>query len=165
VSKRSKAALAVLAVVASLGVAVGVGPASATPYYGDFQNASSELCLAIPDDSIANGTEAIQWECGSNPDQMWKEEFFNSTQFRIRNENSQLCLGVGGSSTAPGAHVIQWPCDGAVDQVWELDSTGRLWNSHSRLCLAVPNASPTHGVKLIQWTCADVHTNPEQKWV
>jgi len=154
-----------VALMSTAAIAASTGSASATTY-AKFENANSHLCLAIPAESTANGTEAIQWSCDSNgTDQLWALDYIGtSNQFHIRNAFSQDCLGIGGSSKEKGQYAIQWPCDGAVDQVWQADSTGRLWNVHSQLCLSVPSASTTPGVKVIQWTCESVTSNPEQKW-
>lgn len=39
--------------------------------YSKFRNANSRKCVAIPNNSEANGTAAMQWTCTNNRDQIW----------------------------------------------------------------------------------------------
>lgn len=129
-----------------------------------FRNAKSQKCVAIPSNSEANGTAAIQWTCSNNTDQIWYADWVpggNGDRWRLINHYSGKCLAIGGGSSAVGAKAVQWECSGNDDQVWVYDSIGRLRNVDTGLCLAVPGSSESNGTELVQWTCT---TNTDQRW-
>ncbi|MFD9444677.1 RICIN domain-containing protein [Streptomyces sp. NPDC060006] len=137
--------------------------ASAASFY-TYGNASSGKCMAVPNNSGANGTELVQWTCTGNSDQVWTPVAVpggDGNRIKLVNFNSDKCLAIGGSSTEAGAKAIQWECTGNDDQIWIRDSALRLRNLNSDLCLAVPNSSQANGTKLIQWTCT---LGLDQQW-
>lgn len=137
-------------------------PAHAVSYY-EYQNMNSLKCLAVPNSSTANGTELIQWSCGSGTEQKWGRVDVGNTTFRLVNENSGKCLAIGNSSTANGANAIQWTCGSNSDQLWEWSTNyaKALVNVNSGKCLAVGNSSTANGAAVIQWTCS---SNSDQVW-
>lgn len=81
-----------------------------------FKNHNSGKCLAMPNASTANGTQAIQWTCNGSSEQQWIVDSIG----RIRNVNSDKCLADPNSSTTNGTEVVQWTCTTNSDQLWTL---------------------------------------------
>lgn len=127
-------------------------------------NIGTTRCLAVPNDSVANGTLLFQWTCSNGTEQQWRLEHVaggNGDRYLVRNNNSKKCLAMPGASVEDGTQAIQWACSGDDEQVWIHDSIGRVRNLHSGKCLAVPSGSTTIGTKVIQWPCT---TGNEQRW-
>ncbi|NEA65570.1 trypsin-like serine protease [Streptomyces sp. SID12488] len=127
-------------------------------------NIGTKRCLAVPNDSTANGTQLFQWTCSNGTEQLWRLENVaggNGDRYIVRNSNSQKCLAMPGASVEDGVQAIQWACSGDDEQVWIHDSIGRVRNLHSGKCLVVPSGSTTIGTRVIQWPCT---TGDEQKW-
>jgi Ricin-type beta-trefoil lectin domain len=110
--------------------------------------AGSDLCLADPGDSTANGTAIVIATCDGGTDQNWT--FYPDGTFQI---SPGHCIGASGGHTANDTPLILWTCDGNPDMMWKIRSDGTLVNKNSGTCLADPSASTTSGTQLILWTC------------
>ncbi|WP_169922614.1 RICIN domain-containing protein [Streptomyces lushanensis] len=133
-------------------------PAGVNTYIG---NLGTGKCLAVPGASQTEGTETVQWGCGSSG-QVWEWIPVSSDHWKLRNTASGQCLAIAGGTGTNGANAIQWPCGSGSEQVWIWDSAARLRNVASDRCLAVPNSSTANGTKVVQWTCS---TSADQQWV
>jgi hypothetical protein len=95
-----------------------------------FENwAAIGICLGIAGGLPTVGTDAVIWNCNTNPDQQWN--YNNSTvgpngeiYYQFRSNDNNLCLGVAGGSTTEGAHVVGWTCLGTnhPDQYWAIEN-------------------------------------------
>ncbi|MGW5001093.1 RICIN domain-containing protein [Streptomyces hydrogenans] len=91
-------------------------------------NESSGRCAAVPDASVAAGTNVNQFECGNWPDHFWRLEYESRDAsgralYRVVNDNSGLCLAVADASGEPAAAVPQAPCAASPEQFWWLAVT------------------------------------------
>ncbi|GAA3654984.1 hypothetical protein GCM10022224_017590 [Nonomuraea antimicrobica] len=160
-----KASIAMAAGSAAIATSLaGTAPANAAttfelrPYNGAY-----DLCLAIENGSMANGSYAIQWECTGNRSQFW----YWAGNGELRNRKSDKCLAIGGASLAAGARAIQWKCNGGLEQKWKVISMGSgngwgLLNENSDMYLAVARSSLSKGAPVIQWHS---NTNMDQNWM
>jgi alpha-glucosidase len=105
------------------------------------------------DNSNANGTPAIIWDCNGGANQKWT--LTNGTL-----QNNGTCLDVTGNATANGTLVEQWQCNGGANQRWT-SQNGTLVSAASGRCLDVPGGSTTNGVQLIIWDC---NGGSNQRW-
>ncbi|KPI02595.1 Ricin B lectin [Actinobacteria bacterium OK074] len=80
----------------------------------EIKNLNSGMCLAMPNASTANGTQAVQWPCSGDSEQIWIQD----SSYRLRNLHSDKCLAIPNSSTANGTEAIQWTCENVYDQLW-----------------------------------------------
>ncbi|MFF3660476.1 RICIN domain-containing protein [Streptomyces olivochromogenes] len=128
--------------------------------YQELRNARTLKCLAIPNSSQANGTEAIQWTCNDDTDQRWELHGVGDNRVRIINQSSGKCLNSGSSD---GNSTWQWTCNDtpSIEELWIHDSIDRLRSMTADRCLAVPNSDTTNGVKPILWPCS---LNTDQRW-
>ncbi|WP_438829239.1 trypsin-like serine protease [Streptomyces adonidis] len=128
-------------------------------------NVATERCLAVPNDSTADGTLLFQWTCSNGTEQLWRLEHVaggNGDRYIVRNSNSQKCLAMPANNVADRTQAIQMPCSStAGERIWIHDSIGRLWNLNSNKCLAVLASDPAPGAKVVQWPCG---TNSDQRW-
>ncbi|GAA4899445.1 RICIN domain-containing protein [Streptomyces coeruleoprunus] len=85
--------------------------------YYQLENLNSHQCLAVPGASTQQGTQVIQWPCGT-----WKDHYWGvrptSNGAQLVNWNSRQCLAIEGGSLTAGAKAIQWPCGTWRDHYW-----------------------------------------------
>ncbi|MEU5438455.1 RICIN domain-containing protein [Streptomyces sp. NPDC020719] len=87
-------------------------------YWYHVVNLNSQQCLAVPGGSTTQGTQVIQWPCGTWADHYWAFATDRAGVTHIANGNSGQCLAIPGGSTAQGTKVIQWPCGTWNDHYW-----------------------------------------------
>lgn len=127
---------------------------------------NSGKCADVANFDSADGTQLIQWSCGSGVNQNFWIKELSTGNVQIMARHSGKCLGVAGASTADGALAVQNTCDGSASQQWKVrttDTTGyvELVAQHSGKCLDVVNQSTADGTALEQWTC---NAGDNQKW-
>ncbi|MFI6962746.1 RICIN domain-containing protein [Streptomyces sp. NPDC050149] len=127
---------------------------------------NSGKCADVANFDSADGTQLIQWSCGSGVNQNFWIKALSSGNVQIMARHSGKCLGVADASTADGAFAVQNPCDGSASQQWKVrttDTTGyvEFVAQHSGKCLDVVNRSTADGTALEQWTC---NAGDNQKW-
>ncbi|MEV7005790.1 RICIN domain-containing protein [Streptosporangium sp. NPDC051022] len=125
----------------------------------------SDRCLSVSTGSTRNGSPAIQWDCGSQLDQLWRMVSMGGGFYHLRATHSSKCLSVANGSTEDGAVVIQWECGPQYDQQWKLvQKEGGFFAfvaRHSGKCLSVYDGSAQSGASVIQWECGTQH---DQQW-
>ncbi len=128
-------------------------------------NTGTKRCLAVPLNSVVNGTGLVQWTCVGGSEQKWhleKAEGGNGDRYLVRNSNSKKCVAMPRANIVDDTQAIQWSCSGDNEQVWIHDSINRMRNLHSDKCLAISDSTTAIGAKVVQRTCA---TSSDQKWV
>ncbi|GAA0445057.1 RICIN domain-containing protein [Streptomyces stramineus] len=85
--------------------------------YYRVRNLNSGQCLAVPGASKTEGTQVIQWPCGTWADHYWGIDYTSGGK-RLVNWNSGQCLAIPGASRAQGEKAIQWPCGTWADHYW-----------------------------------------------
>ncbi|PBC93169.1 ricin-type beta-trefoil lectin protein [Streptomyces sp. Ag82_O1-15] len=100
-------------------------PSAQAATYQELRNARALKCLAFPNSSQANGTEAIQWTCNDDTDQRWELHEVGDNQVRIINQSSGKCLNSGSSD---GNSTWQWTCNDtpSTEELWIHDRMDRL---------------------------------------
>ncbi|WP_326673720.1 RICIN domain-containing protein [Streptomyces sp. NBC_01257] len=127
---------------------------------------NSGKCADVANFDSADGTQLIQWGCGSGVNQNFWIKELSTGNVQIMARHSGKCLGVAGASTADGALAVQNTCDGSASQQWEVRTTDtagyvEFVARHSGKCLDVVNQSTADGTALEQWTC---NAGDNQKW-
>ncbi|MCX5144548.1 RICIN domain-containing protein [Streptomyces sp. NBC_00338] len=127
---------------------------------------NSGKCADVANFDSADGTQLIQWGCGSGVNQNFWIKELSTGNVQIMARHSGKCLGVAGASTADGAFAVQNTCDGSASQQWKVRTTDtagyvEFVARHSGKCLDVVNQSTADGTALEQWTC---NAGDNQKW-
>ncbi|MEV0580366.1 RICIN domain-containing protein [Streptomyces sp. NPDC050392] len=127
---------------------------------------NSGKCADVANFDSADGTQLIQWGCGSGVNQNFWIKELSTGNVQIMARHSGKCLGVAGASTAGGAFAVQNTCDGSASQQWKVRTTDtagyvEFVARHSGKCLDVVNQSTADGTALEQWTC---NAGDNQKW-
>ena len=78
--------------------------------YFQFGARHSGKCMDIKGGSTANGTNAIQFSCGSGNNQRFRLLPYGDGYFAIQAKHSNQCLDIAGAVTGDGGFLIQWPC-------------------------------------------------------
>jgi hypothetical protein len=120
---------------------------------------SSIQCVGTANNgSMANGTEAILWDCHGNFDQRWHL----TTDGLIKNALSGKCIGLANKgSLQNGTPLVVWDCHGHPDQHWVSNKTGAdsftgtLHNQYATdKCIGLANnGSMDNGTGLVVWDC------------
>ncbi|MFD1545827.1 RICIN domain-containing protein [Nonomuraea guangzhouensis] len=164
------AAFAILAVLASLGVAPAPALA-ATPVAGgvyQLKVTKSGMCLDVVGGSKDNGALLQQWGCTADAWQQFALTSAGSEVYTIRNVNSGRCLDVPNGEATSGLRLQQWGCgDGTKpNQQWRLTASGtgtyQIVNVASGLCVSDQGASTTSGAAIIQEACT---ANSNKQWL
>ncbi|MFD9791871.1 RICIN domain-containing protein [Streptomyces sp. NPDC059070] len=87
-------------------------------YWYHVVNGKSGQCLAVPGGSTDQGTQVIQWPCGTYADHYWAFASDRAGVTHIANGKSGQCLAIPGASRDQGMKVIQWPCGTYADHYW-----------------------------------------------
>ncbi|MEV6423549.1 RICIN domain-containing protein [Streptomyces sp. NPDC051662] len=127
---------------------------------------NSGKCADVGNFDTAEGTQVIQWGCGSGVNQHFWMKKLSTGYVQIMARHSGKCLGVADASATDGAFAVQKTCDGSASQQWKVRTTDapgyvQLVARHSGKCLDVVNQSTADGTALEQWTC---NTGDNQKW-
>jgi hypothetical protein len=120
--------------------------------------------LDVPGASPNDGIGLIQYDCGSQNNQLFDFVSMGNGKYQIKSHSSGKCLDVYGASDADGAKVIQYTCGTAtnLNQLFTLEADSSLKSVHSKKCLGLKDASLSNGGQLQQWTC---NGKKEQQWV
>ncbi|MEQ4724767.1 RICIN domain-containing protein [Nonomuraea sp. B19D2] len=167
---RTRAALAVLAVLASLGIVSSPARAD-TPVAGgvyQLKVTKSGMCLDVVGGSPDNGALLQQWGCSGDTWQQFTLRSSGSGVYNLVNVNSGRCVDVPSGSTTSGVRLQQWGCgDGTkANQQWRLTASGsgtyQIVNVASGLCMSDQGASTAAGAAIIQETCT---ANTNKQWL
>ncbi|MFF9349728.1 serine/threonine protein kinase [Streptomyces sp. NPDC014734] len=133
-----------------------------------FTNASTRMCLTVPDDSTTAAEGLVQAECTGEVAQFWQlTKEGNSSGggelYSVRNGNSGLCLSVDAARKEEGVVVTQYLCgddDGLFpDQYWRFryDAAHRAWrliSANSGRCASVREGAARRE-QVLQLDCGD----------
>lgn len=143
----------------------GPVPRVATAFTINLIARQSDRCLAISAGSTRNGASVIQWDCGPQPDQLWRLISIGGGYYHVRATHSGKCLSVADGGVRNGAFAVQWDCGSQSDQQWKLvqksDGFFALVARHSVKCLSVYGGSSHNGASVIQWECGPQY---DQQW-
>jgi hypothetical protein len=142
----------VLALVAGTAVAATIQPGQNAPIVGG----QSGRCLAVPNSSTSNGTQAQLWDCTGAANQTWT--YTSSKQLMVYGNK---CLDANGRGTANGTAVIIWDCNGQPNQQWNVNANGTITGQQSGRCLDANGAGTANGTKIILWSC---NGQANQRW-
>jgi hypothetical protein len=142
-----------IALDTAAGTVTGVGGG---PYYNLVARHSGR-CVDVSDNSAADSSAVVQYDCNSGLNQQWRLKDAGGGYVQLIAEHSGKCLDVAGGSTADGAYVNQYHCTTGTNQQWLLQDQGNGYHHliarHSGKCLDVKDASTANGTRLIQWPC------------
>jgi prepilin-type N-terminal cleavage/methylation domain-containing protein len=145
----------------SLSAGTATAGPSAAPHQGTsgtMVGVGSSKCVAVANNSSADGAGIQLATCGTVTGQQWTMPSSYPGPIKTLGK----CLDVTGGSTANRAYIQLLACDGTGDQLWNLGSAGdMLINPQSGRCLDAENATTTDGTRLIIWDC---HGNSNQRW-
>ncbi|MBR8640452.1 RICIN domain-containing protein [Streptomyces tuirus] len=117
----------------------------------------SGKCLDVPDKSVNDNVQLIQYTCTGGMNQSFRFEDVGNGYVRLMVRHSGKCVDVADNSTANGNRIIQYSCSTGTNQQWQVKDAGdghvRLVSRLSGKCLDVSDESTVNGAKLIQWTC------------
>ncbi|MER5891053.1 RICIN domain-containing protein [Streptomyces sp. NPDC001941] len=109
-------------------------------------NATSRMCLAVPDADPNPAVGMVQTDCRAGTEQFWRLHDEGDGTYSVRNRNTGLCLSVDAGETADDAIVTQYLCgddDGLFpDQYWSFQyrtaqHAWQLVNRNSGKCASV----------------------------
>jgi hypothetical protein len=118
--------------------------------------AASNRCLGFEKNTVANGSQAILWDCFGG-----RNETFTQTSRSELVVYGNKCLDADNNGTTNGTKVILWDCTNGTNQKWTVNSNGSITNNQSGLCLDAEGAATANGTKIVLWTC-NGQTN--QRW-
>ncbi|MCW6007160.1 RICIN domain-containing protein [Micromonospora sp. CPCC 205371] len=142
----------VIALAAGTAVAATIQPGQSAPIMG----VQSGRCLAVPNSSTSNGTQAQLWDCTGAANQTWT--YTSSKQLMVYGNK---CLDANAQGTANGTRVIIWDCNGQANQQWNVNSSGTITGVQSGRCLDANGQGMANGTNIILWDC---HGQPNQQW-
>jgi len=116
-------------------------------------SAASGRCLDVPDNSAANGTQPVIWDCNGGANQRW-------TRSGQALQALGKCLDAPINATA-GAKAQLWDCNGGSNQQWTLNADGTVRGVASGLCLDVDHNRTANGTLVLLWTCTAA---ANQRW-
>ena len=131
---------------------------SSTAWY-TIANTNSTDCVDDSGWNKANGTQILQWNCGTQQyNQEWQFQPTDSGYYTITSRNATgSVLDVINNATADGTHVQLWQNLNGVNQQWMPVALGngsyKLVERGSGKCLDVPYASVNAGAWLWIYTC------------
>lgn len=163
--------LGIAALVAALVPALSFPSAAAVTFTSTLVAQHSNLCLDVPGDSTANGTQLVQATCDQGASQRFTltpVSGVTDTYTVSPGHTSGKCVAVSGASTADLVQIVQAACaSGQPSQQFQLQTvssgskTFRLVARHSSKCVDVTGASTSSGALVIQYGC---HTGQNQVW-
>ena len=103
-------------------------------------------CIEDSNDSSANDTPMVMWDCNGTPAQNWTIE----TDGTIRTNGK--CMDIYRDEKNNKAPVELWTCTGGANQQWQAVS-GTLVNPVSGKCLDDPRFNTADGTQLEIYTC------------
>jgi len=111
-------------------------------------------CGGDHNDSRANGTKIVMWDCDGSAAQNWTAQ--NDGTIRINGE----CMDIYRDEKTNKAPVELWTCTGGANQRWQARN-GSLVNPVSRKCLGDPRYNVTDDTQLEIYTC---NGDASQQW-
>ena len=111
-------------------------------------------CVDDSDNSSANGTKIVMWDCNGTAEQDWT--IAADGTIRINGK----CLDIYREKGPIRRRVELWSCTGRANQQWKA-RTGTLVNPVSGKCLDDPAFNTTDGIQLEIYTCTG---GPNQQW-
>ncbi|MFD7862814.1 RICIN domain-containing protein [Streptomyces sp. NPDC057682] len=93
-------------------------PPAAALVSGAQHSVATGKCLGIYGNVVADGQQAIIWDCNGNNDQRWEFTGEGNGFYQLKNANGK-CLAVWAQDNS----VIQWNCNHHADQQWYIDSS------------------------------------------
>jgi hypothetical protein len=138
----------------NLSVTAVAGPPP--PATGRLVGVGSGRCLDVPNQSTANGTRLVIWDCNGGSNQQWTQLANGSLQVY-----GTKCLDVLNNATTPGSPVAIWDCTGAANQRWTVNADGTIVGAGSGLCLDVNGQGTANGTAVQIWTC---NGGSNQRW-
>jgi Ricin-type beta-trefoil lectin domain/Regulator of chromosome condensation (RCC1) repeat/Fibronectin type III domain len=103
-------------------------------------------CVDDSNDSSANDTKIVIWDCNGSSEQTWAIEPDGTIQVQGK------CVDIYRDEKTSKAPVELWTCTGGSNQQWKtLDGT--LINPASHKCLDDPRFNTTNGTQLEIYTC------------
>ncbi|MDG4821714.1 arabinofuranosidase catalytic domain-containing protein [Asanoa sp. WMMD1127] len=145
-------AIVALVLVAGSATAAPIQPGQSAPIVGS----QSGRCLAVPNSSTSNGTQAQLWDCTGAANQTW-----TYTSTRQLTVYGNKCLDANGQGTGNGTAVIIWDCNGQANQQWTVNANGTVTGVQSGRCLDANGAGTANGTNIILWDC---HGRSNQQW-
>ena len=133
-------------------MAATIQPGQSAPIMG----AQSGRCLAVPNSSTSNGTQAQLWDCTGAVGQTWT--YTSSKQLTVYGNK---CLDANAQGTANGTRVIIWDCNGQANQQWNVNSDGTITGGQSGRCLDANGSGTANGTIIVLWDC---HGRSNQQW-
>ncbi|MBX6384309.1 MAG: RICIN domain-containing protein [Microbispora sp.] len=117
---------------------------------------ASGRCVDVPNQTHANGTQVVLWDCNGGANQQW--HYTSGRQLQVYGDK---CLDAYGQGTANGTQVVIWDCNGGANQQWELNADGTVTGVQSGLCLDAYGQGTANGTKIVLWAC---NGGSNQKW-
>jgi choice-of-anchor C domain-containing protein len=111
-------------------------------------------CIDDSNDSSANDTPVVMWDCNGSAEQNWTIEADGT----IRTNGK--CMDIYRDEKTNNAPVELWTCTGGANQQWQATG-GTLVNPVSGKCLDDPRFNTTDGTQLEIYTC---NGGLNQKW-
>lgn len=117
----------------------------------------SNLCMDVPNSSLADGIQLQQWACNNTGAQQYNISPTDSGYFKIINVNSGKAVDVRAASTADGAAVQQYTWNGWYAQHFLFEKNGKgylIRNRNSGKCVDLTGWSIDGGALLQQNICS-----------
>lgn len=136
---------------------------SAGPYY-KLVNRQSGKVLDAFQNSLADGTNLVQWADNGGFNQHWHVTDTGDGHRTLLNRNSGRAVSIFGASLDDGARAAQWVQNTAADQAFTLEPVGAYYKiraRHSGKLLSVAGGSTADGAQVIQWPDQN---RLEQQW-
>ena len=111
-------------------------------------------CLMDKDDSSANDTPIVMWDCNGSAAQHWTIEADGSLRLNGK------CMDIYRDEKRDKAPVELWTCTGGANQKWQ-PRRGELVNPVSGKCLDDPRFDIADGIRLEIYTC---NGGANQEW-
>ncbi|HTJ36927.1 MAG TPA: glycoside hydrolase family 76 protein [Dactylosporangium sp.] len=137
-------------------VAAGTSVTPPANQPGLLRGRESGRCVDVPNNSQANFTRVVLWDCNGGANQTWT--LTPSKQLKVYGTK---CLDVNGAGTADGTAVQIYDCNNTAAQVWNVGADGTVVNPNSGKCLDAIAHGTANGTQLEIWSC---NGGDNQKW-
>ncbi|KAF7440069.1 hypothetical protein PC9H_000412 [Pleurotus ostreatus] len=119
-------------------------------------NFSSNKCLDVRGNTLANGTPVQIYDCNGTGAQKWA---ISRGQTHVRLAGTNFCLDAG-SRPGNGVGMKIWTCfDNLPAQEWYYTGDNRIALFNKGLCLDLTDGSLTNSRQTQTWKCTDFNTN------
>lgn len=142
----------------------GIAASSLAPGRYAIRSVSSNLCLALTSDSLADGAKLQQSTCTGAKAQRFELQQTEDGSYSIISVNSGKGLDVEGNSLVDGALIQQWGYGGGANQRFTITPKDQAYTISARSsgkCVDVANFSTEPGGAIQQWECGN---NSNQQW-